>query len=133
LLLLPNPTPATSESKFGQALVQFRDNVDAPTGLIELHEPVGKSVQRVVATLADIATSVELSSSLPNQNVSSDYSLATKPLHTTSLSIGIATVAAGALTFLMCHRTFTPQTKNPQTIVSGLGKSSAVRIGKFYW
>jgi len=133
LLLLPNPTPATSESKFGQALVQFRDNVDASTGLVELHEPVGKSVQGVVATLADVAASVELSSALTNQNVSSDYSLATIPLHTTSLSIGIATVAAGALTLLMCHRTFTPQTKNPQTIVSGLGKSSAVRIGKFYW
>jgi hypothetical protein len=76
---------------------------------------------------------MELSSSLTNQNVSSDYSLATIPLYTASLSIGIATVAAGALTFLMCHRTFTPQTKNPQTIVSGLGNSSAVRIGKFYW
>jgi len=58
--------------------------------------------------LADVLAGVELGTPLPNQNVSSDDSLATVTLYSAALAVGITTVAAGALTFFMCHGTFTP-------------------------
>ena len=40
---------------------------------------------------------------LPNQDIAGDDLLAAEPLHAAALAVGITPVAAGALTFLMCH------------------------------
>jgi hypothetical protein len=46
---------------------------------------------------------VKLGADLPNEDVARADLLATELLHATPLGVGIAAVAAGALTFFMCH------------------------------
>ena len=46
---------------------------------------------------------MELGPHLANQDVAGDHFLATKFLDAPPLRVRIATVAAGALTFFMCH------------------------------
>lgn len=70
---------------------------------IELHETIDQGKKRVVATLTDALSCVENCANLPHEDISGTNLLAAKPLHAATLGIGIPTVAAGSLTFLMCH------------------------------
>ena len=70
---------------------------------IKLHETIDQGEKRVVATLTDALSSVENRAYLPHEDISGADLLAAKPLHSATLGIGIPTVAAGSLTFLMCH------------------------------
>jgi hypothetical protein len=78
-------------------------DIDAATVPVEEHLTVGERKQRVVASLADIATGMPFRSALPNQDVASDDVLATKLFDSQPLGVRIATVAAGALSLLMSH------------------------------
>jgi hypothetical protein len=53
--------------------------------------------------LTDAGASLENRADLPHDDISGTNLFAAKPLHTATLGIGIPTVAAGSLTFLMCH------------------------------
>ena len=84
-------------------LVFRRNHVHAATFAVELHLAIDEGEERVIATLTDALTSVEFRAELTNDDVAGDDLLATVTLHTATLTIRITTVAAGALTFFMCH------------------------------
>jgi hypothetical protein len=64
---------------------------------------VDEREQGVIFALADTFAGVELGAQLANDDVASDNFLAAETLDAAALTVGIATVAAGALTFFMCH------------------------------
>jgi hypothetical protein len=77
--------------------------LNPPTAAIELYETIDQGEERIVATLPDAVAGLENRAQLPHENISGTDLLAAKPLHTAALGIGIPTVTAGSLTFLMCH------------------------------
>ena len=85
-------------------LVVFGNDVDPAPFAVELYSAVDQSKEGVVLPLADAATWVELGTDLPDENIADANLLSSESLHAAHLRIGIATVAAGALTFLMSHR-----------------------------
>src|SRR4051812_25770045 len=84
-------------------LVRARHHVHSPAFAIEQDLAVDQCEQRVVLALTHSLAGMELRSQLPDQDVARDDLLAAKPLHAPALTVRIATVAAGALTFFMCH------------------------------
>ena len=64
---------------------------------------VNQSIQRVIVAAADIAAGMKLGANLANQDAASGDTLATEPLDSAALSVAVATVAAAALAFLVCH------------------------------
>jgi hypothetical protein len=68
-----------------------------------LHRAFNQGEQCVVFTLTNAYTWVEFISYLSHKNVPCSNMLTTETLDTAPLRIGIATVAARALTFFMCH------------------------------
>jgi len=77
--------------------------MDPATAAIKLDKAIHQGEERIVATLADALTSVENRAQLPNEDIPGADLLAAESLHTSTLGIGIPAVAAGSLTFLMCH------------------------------
>ena len=59
--------------------------------------------QGIVSSHSNILSWMKLGSHLSHQNIAGPYLLAAIFLHTTPLSIRIAAVSAGSLTFLMSH------------------------------
>src|SRR5262245_61333341 len=90
-------------SELNDDLVFARDDVDAAAFAVELDRAIDQREERVVAALADAFAGVELCTQLTDDDVAGDDLLAAVSLHTAALTVGIATVAAGALTFFMCH------------------------------
>lgn len=78
-------------------------DIDSTTFLIECDFAVHECEQRVVVTLTDISSGTPLSATLANQDVACGNSFATELFHAASLCVGVSTVAARALSFLMCH------------------------------
>ena len=62
-----------------------------------------QSEQGVVLAATHVLTGMEVSATLTNQDVARTDEFASKALTTKALSLRIATVADGTLTFLMCH------------------------------
>ena len=80
-----------------------RDNID-PTAFAVKHDfAFNQSKQRVVFALSDTGAGMPFVAHLANQNVASDDFFAAKFLDAASLCIGVATVAAGPLSLLVCH------------------------------
>ena len=100
---------STSESsnEFATAklslLIRYRQHVDPPPAAIELHDAVDQCEQREIFPLPHAASRVERIADLPNQNIARHNRFTGKPLHTAALTGRITSVAARALTFLMCH------------------------------
>src|SRR5438128_333347 len=91
----------------------FRHHADVFAGLIEQDHAVGEGEQGMVAAAADVAAGQELGAALTHDDPTRANPLAGIYLHAQPLRIGIATVAAGALTLLMCHD-FTSQRISPR-------------------
>ncbi|QDT11805.1 hypothetical protein K239x_38050 [Planctomycetes bacterium K23_9] len=84
----------------------FGDYIDTSAFTVEHHVAVYQSVKRVVVALANATTRVPFVANLANQNIASDNRFAAKFLDAASLCIGVTAVAAGPLTFLMCHQNY---------------------------
>ena len=87
------------------------DHVDAATVLVELNLTVDQGEQGVIVPSSDPTAGVPLGSALTDQDVAGPNLFATELLNATSLSVAVATVAAGSLSFLVCHRSVR---KNPR-------------------
>ena len=79
------------------------DNVNPATAAIEFHNAINQGEKRIVAALTDALPRVEDRAHLPDENIAGTDQFAAKPLYTATLGIGIPAIAAGSLTFLMCH------------------------------
>jgi uncharacterized protein YfiM (DUF2279 family) len=97
------------------------DNADAAAVLIVLHGALNKGEEREIVALTDAAAGMKAVADLPDKDIARDNALAAKSLHAAALTIGIAAVAAGTLTFFMCHdvnsnslqpRTTLPRSRN---------------------
>ena len=80
------------------------DDIDTAAFTVKHDLAVDQCEQCVIFALANTFSSVELGANLTNKDVTSADGFATKLLDSTSLSVRIATVSAGALPFLMCHQ-----------------------------
>ncbi len=78
-------------------------DLNPATAAIELYKTIDQGEKRVVATLTDALPCLENRAQLPHEDISSTDLFAAKPLHTATLGVGIPTIAAGSLTFLMRH------------------------------
>jgi hypothetical protein len=89
----------------GHALVltAFGDHIDATAFLVEHDLSIDQCKQGVVLALTHTATGTPFRATLPDQNVAGVNLFTAELLDTATLCIGVATVAAGALTFLMSH------------------------------
>lgn len=86
------------------ALAGFRrHDVDASTVLVEHHFAFAQGEQRVIASLANVATGLPLGADLSHEDVASDYGLTAVLLDSTHLRQRISTVATGTLSFLVSH------------------------------
>ena len=68
-----------------------------------LTTPSISAIERKIVPLADAAARMETIAHLADQDVAGDDALAAESLDAPSLRLRIAAVAAGALTFFMCH------------------------------
>ena len=73
---------------------------------LKLDFAVDEREQRVVSSEADVVTGMIDSANLADQDVTSGNDLTVVALDATHLRVRVATVAAGALTFFMSHRSF---------------------------
>ena len=78
-------------------------HIDATTFAIEFYFTIDQREQRVVFALADAFARMKLVAHLADEDVAGDDFFATVLFYAPILSVGIATVAARALTFFMCH------------------------------
>jgi hypothetical protein len=70
----------------------------------ERNRAVGESKEGVILAHADVAARVPLRAALTNDDVSGARGLAAEELYAQALAFTVATVAAGAACFFMCHR-----------------------------
>src|SRR6476620_2714205 len=87
-------------------LVRAWQDVHAAAFAVEFYFTVDECEQRVVFALADAFAGLELRAQLSHEDVAGDDLLAAISFDVASLAVGIATVAARALTFFMCHGTY---------------------------
>src|SRR3989337_1800875 len=85
------------------ASVIARHDVDAAALAVEHDLAVHQREQRIVPALADAFPGVEFGAKLPHQDVARDDLLSAETFDAAALAVRIAAVAAGALTFFMCH------------------------------
>lgn len=76
-------------------------DVHTPALTVEHHFAFNQGEQRVVFALADATAGVPLVAELADEDVAWLDRFATKLLHAPTLCVGVATVAAGALSFFM--------------------------------
>jgi hypothetical protein len=89
--------------RFESRLVLGCDYVHTAAFAVEFHFPIDECEECVVPALPDTFARVELGAKLPHDDIAGDDLLAAVTLHAAALTVGIATVATGALTFFMCH------------------------------
>src|SRR4029077_5997949 len=83
-----------------------RPDADAPAVLADplVHNVAGhEREQSVVATEADARSRRDLRAALADEDGAGAHDLAAINLHSEHLGLGIAAVAGGAASFLMCH------------------------------
>ena len=78
-------------------------HVDASSFPIESDGPVDEGKQREIIPLADIPARVKLVAYLPHEDIARADPLATKLLDAATLRVGVASVAARSLSFLVRH------------------------------
>ncbi len=77
-------------------------DVDAAS-LLEAHQSVLEGVDRVVLAESNVVAGLEARAALANDDRPRGHCLSTVALDSSELGVGVATVAARALSFLMCH------------------------------
>ncbi len=87
----------------GDGLFTSGANVHAAAVLIETNVTIFQSEQGVIISLTDGFSSVVFVTNLTNNDISSFRKLTGEKFDSTTLRVGITTVTATALTFLMCH------------------------------
>lgn len=80
-----------------------RIDVDPTAILVEADISVNQRKESVVLATTNTLTRVPLGTTLTNEDVSSNDFLTTKFLHTTALTITVATILNTTLTFLVSH------------------------------
>jgi hypothetical protein len=86
--------------------VSVGQDVDPAALAVKHHFSIGQRKQSVIFALAHILASVVFIAYLANQNAARSYLLATESLDAATLRIGVTSVSARALPFLMSHRVF---------------------------
>jgi hypothetical protein len=77
--------------------------VDAAVAPVEANLTVRKGEERVVASHADVLSSVELGTALADEDGASGNDLSAETFHTQALAAAVASVPCRSLTFFMCH------------------------------
>src|SRR5690606_18641084 len=70
---------------------------------VKLHHAISQGEQREVAAHSDVAARMELGAALAHDDVATKHGLAAELLDAQPLAVAVATVLAGALSFLMGH------------------------------
>jgi hypothetical protein len=85
-----------------------RDDIDDASAAVraELHDTCGECEECVVSPATYVAAGMEVSTALANDDFTSVHCLATKPLDTEALRIGVAPVTCARSTLLMRHGYF---------------------------
>ena len=92
-----------ARSRLFEPLLSGVDDVDATAFAIELDEAIDQCEEREVRALANVGAGMKLVAHLTDQDVASANLLATKLLDAAALTVRVPTVAAGTLSFFMCH------------------------------
>jgi hypothetical protein len=100
---LPEHSRADFE-KIRLRLAGNRFDVNATTLPVEENRAFGQRKERVIVALTDIGPRMESVSDLTDEDITSPNRFTAILLDTTSLGVGVTSVAAGSLTFLMSHR-----------------------------
>src|SRR4029453_3002180 len=89
----------------GCSLRRVRRHVDNPTASPgpKLNMPCDQCKQCVITTTADAVTGMEVGAALPDNDLASADQLATKPLDSEPLSVGVPTVTRRGRALLVCH------------------------------
>ena len=88
----------------GIELICFgRNHVYSAAGAVEFYFAVDQGEQGEIFSLTDAEAGVEFVADLPNDDIAGNYVFAGKAFNAAALTGGIATIAAGTLTFFMCH------------------------------
>lgn len=102
-MAVQNETLASSATGRHDKVALCRDDVDASSLLVEHDMPVDDSEQGVIVALSHAASRTPFGAALTDQNVARGDDFAAEFFDAAALCVGIAAVAAGSLTFLMCH------------------------------
>ena len=78
-------------------------DVHTTASAIESDIAVDERIKGVVTSAADIAARMELGANLANDDAARGHQFTAKTLDAKTLCVAVATVAAAALAFLMCH------------------------------
>lgn len=78
---------------------------------------IHESEERPIAADANVLAGVEIRPALPDEDTAGSDNLASEPLHTEALADAVATIANTALTFLMCHKSFSRSLPMPAGIL----------------
>jgi len=93
----------TKQTSFGGELNRRCVDVYSTASAIESDMAVDKSVERVIVSNAHISARMELGADLTNDDAASGNDFTAKTLYASALAVAVASVAATALAFLMCH------------------------------
>jgi hypothetical protein len=88
------------------SVVFHGDNIHTTAATIELHATIDQSEEGVIFAQTNPPSRMKTSSHLAYKDIASANQLAAEPFHTPALPVGITAVAAGTLTFFMCHVCF---------------------------
>ena len=95
--------PNSCEFGYIHSLVLRWNDIHAAAFAVEFYFAIDQCEERVVFALTDAFPGLELCAELAYEDVAGDNLFAAVSFDAAPLAIGIPTVAAGALTFFMCH------------------------------
>jgi hypothetical protein len=77
--------------------------VNAATAAVELDISVDQGEEGKIASLSDALAGMEHVAHLADEDISGTHGFAAEPLYPAALSVAVASVSAGPLSFLVCH------------------------------
>lgn len=80
-----------------------RVNIDAAPRAVKADLPVDQSIKCVITSAADVLAGVKLGANLADDDAACGDGFSAESLDAATLAVAIATVAAAALAFFMCH------------------------------
>ena len=86
-----------------ELIVLSRNDIHTASLLIKHHFTIAQCEQRVVATSANVSPGMPFGTALTSKNIARTNSFTAKFLDTATLSVRIASIAAGTLSLLMSH------------------------------
>jgi hypothetical protein len=103
-LLLPTwKNPKQESTRLAKSIRRGIDNIHPSPGAIEFHHAFDQRKQGEIFALSHALAGVKFIAHLPDNNVPCDDRFTGISLYAAALPGGIATIAAGTLTLLMCH------------------------------